>query len=120
MRRVHAGGMTCLIPPFHIARSLIAGLRLTRCERAAAMVEMALVLPLFIALAMGILVYGRYFMLAHSVPQAANDGARAAIPGLERRSVVSGKSASVRVDLGGRRILKKTHKMYRIPPQGLY
>src|SRR3546814_8800606 len=83
MRRVHAGGMTCLIPPFHIARSLIAGLRLTRCERAAAMVEMALVLPLFIALAMGILVYGRYFMLAHSVQQAANDGARAAITGLD-------------------------------------
>src|SRR3546814_13935692 len=52
-----------------------------RCERAAAMVEMALVLPLFLALAMGILVYGRYFMLAHSVQQAANDGARAAITG---------------------------------------
>ena len=47
------------------------------------MVEMALVLPLFLALAMGILVYGRYFMLAHSVQQAANDGARAAIAGLD-------------------------------------
>src|SRR3546814_14517434 len=44
---------------------------------------MALVLPLFLALAMGILVYGRYFMLAHSVQQAANDGARAAITGLD-------------------------------------
>ena len=47
------------------------------------MVEMALVLPLFLALATGILVYGRYFMLAHSVQQAANDGARAAITGLD-------------------------------------
>ena len=44
---------------------------------------MAPVLPLFAALAMGILVYGQYFMLAHSVQQAANDGARAAITGLD-------------------------------------
>src|SRR3546814_20870372 len=28
----------------------------------------------------------------------------------DRKSVVSGKSVSVRVDLGGRRIIKKTHK----------
>jgi len=47
------------------------------------MVEMALVLPLFLALLMGILVYGQYFLLAHSVQQAANDGARAAIVGLD-------------------------------------
>jgi Flp pilus assembly protein TadG len=63
------------------ARSLPA--RLARSERAAAMVEMALVLPLFLALLMGILVYGQYFLLAHSVQQAANDGARAAIVGLD-------------------------------------
>ena len=62
-------------------RSLRA--RLVRSERAAAMVEMALVLPLFLALLMGILVYGQYFLLAHSVQQAANDGARAAITGLD-------------------------------------
>lgn len=66
------------------ARSLSAAAnRLLRSERAAAVVEMALVLPLFVALAMGILVYGQYFLLAHSVQQAANDGARAAIIGLD-------------------------------------
>src|SRR3546814_16906520 len=34
------------------------------------------------------------------------------VPGhlLDRKSVVSGKSGSVRVDLGGRRIIKKKHK----------
>src|SRR3546814_19559902 len=64
------------------ARSLSAAAnRLLRSERAAAVVEMALVLPLFVALAMGILVYGQYFLLAHSVQQAAHDGARAAILG---------------------------------------
>src|SRR3546814_13490515 len=35
---------------------------------------------------------------------------RVAVP--DRTSVVSGKSVSVRVDLGGRRILKKTHNIY--------
>lgn len=65
-------------------RSLLAfGRRFARNIRAAAMVEMALVLPIFLALLMGILVYGQYFMLAHSVQQAANDGARAAITGLD-------------------------------------
>src|SRR3546814_20550732 len=32
-------------------------------------------------------------------------------PGADRKSVVSGKSVSVRVDLGGRRIIKKTNKL---------
>src|SRR3546814_14832514 len=32
-----------------------------------------------------------------------------AIRGLDRKSVVEGKSVSVRVDLGGRRIIKKTN-----------
>lgn len=53
---------------------------------------MALVLPLFLALLMGVLVYGQYFLLAHNVQQAANDGARAAIVGLDaadRRAVAT-------------------------------
>lgn len=57
--------------------------RLAQSERAAAIVEMALVLPLFLALVMGILVYGQYFLLAYSVQQAANDGGRAAIVGID-------------------------------------
>ncbi|MBO9695553.1 MAG: pilus assembly protein [Sphingopyxis sp.] len=63
---------------------------LARDERGAAIVEMALVLPLLLALLMGVLVYGQYFLLAHNVQQAANDGARASIVGLDaadRRAV---------------------------------
>src|SRR3546814_12320531 len=33
---------------------------------------------------------------------------------IDRKSVVSGKSGSVRVDIGGRRILKKTKKIHYI------
>ena len=67
-------------------------LSLVREQRGAAIVEMALVLPLLLALLMGVLVYGQYFLLAHSVQQAANDGARAAIVGLDaadRRAVAT-------------------------------
>lgn len=56
---------------------------LAREQRGAAIVEMALVLPLLLVLLTGMLVYGHYFLLAHSVQQAANDGARAAIVGLD-------------------------------------
>src|SRR3546814_1513135 len=69
-----------------------ADLTLAREERGAAIVEMALVLPLLLALLMGVLVYGQYFMLAHNVQQAANDGARASIVGLDaadRRAVAN-------------------------------
>jgi len=69
-------------------------LTLVREERGAAILEMALVLPLLLALLMGVLVYGQYFMLAHSVQQAANDGARAAIVGLDAadRRAVAGRA----------------------------
>ena len=73
-----------------------ADLTLARGERGAAIVEMALVLPLLLALLMGVLVYGQYFMLAHNVQQAANDGARASIVGLDAadRSAVANRAVA--------------------------
>lgn len=77
-----------------VRKIALTGLTLARGERGAAIVEMALVLPLLLALLMGILVYGQYFMIAHSVQQAANDGARAAIVGLDAadRSAVASRA----------------------------
>ena len=73
-----------------------ADLTLARVVRGAALVEMALVLPLLLALLMGVLVYGQYFMLAHNVQQAANDGARASIVGLDAadRSAVANRAVA--------------------------
>lgn len=54
-------------------------------------IEFALVAPVLIVLAMGILVYGLYFGTAHSVQQLAADAARASVAGLsdtERTSIV--------------------------------
>ncbi len=82
----------------------LTGLALVREQRAAAIVEMALVLPLLLALLMGVLVYGQYFLLAHNVQQAANDGARAAIVGLDaadRRAVATRAVARSLQVIGG-------------------
>src|SRR3546814_18595933 len=46
---------------------------------------------------------------------SAPGSAMVVVPGLiDRKSVVSGKSVSVRVDLGGRRIIKKKNTIYTI------
>ena len=57
-----------------------------------AAIEMAIALPILLALIMGIISYGDWFLTAHTVQQAANDAARAAIAGLtsdERRDLAS-------------------------------
>ena len=61
-------------------------------ERGSTAVEFAILGPVLIVLLLGIVVYGGYFMMAHSLQQIANDAARAAIAGLdstERRQLAA-------------------------------
>ncbi|MGE4324313.1 MAG: TadE/TadG family type IV pilus assembly protein [Sphingobium sp.] len=61
--------------------------------------EAAVALPLLIALLFAILVYGNWFMTAHSLQQAANNAARVAVAGLnaaERRTLVDQSVAASR------------------------
>lgn len=54
-------------------------------------VEFALVAPVFLAMLLGIMSYGGYFWMAHSVQEIADDSARAALAGLtadERQTLV--------------------------------
>jgi Flp pilus assembly protein TadG len=51
-------------------------------NRAATAVEFALVAPIFILVVAGIIVFGIYFGMAHSVQQLAADAARASVAGL--------------------------------------
>lgn len=65
---------------------------LLRERRGSVLVEAAFALPLLIGLLFGILIYGSWFMTAHSIQQAANDAARVALAGLdetERRTLVN-------------------------------
>ncbi|MCE7796678.1 pilus assembly protein [Sphingobium sufflavum] len=60
--------------------------------RGAILIEAALTLPILVLFLIGILTYGTWFMAAHVVQQAANEGARAALAGLtdgERTTIVA-------------------------------
>ena len=73
--------------------------RLLLHDAGSMLVEAAFVLPLMVALLLGILVYGSWFMTAHSLQQAANDAARSAVAGLdasERRMLVDQSLAASR------------------------
>lgn len=62
-------------------------------RRGTAIIEFAILLPVLIALLMGVLCYGLYFGAAHSVQQLAADAARHSIAGetlAERRELVAG------------------------------
>jgi Flp pilus assembly protein TadG len=57
---------------------------LIRDRHGTAAIEFALVLPMLAMLLLGIIGYADRMFTAHSLQQAANDGARAAIGGLDR------------------------------------
>lgn len=58
------------------------GKRVTSRQGVAA-IEFAIVGPVFILLIVGMIVYGGWFWMAHSVQAAVSEGARAAIAGLD-------------------------------------
>jgi len=53
-------------------------------ERGAALIEMALVLPVLMLLVMGIIVFGEWLSFANALQQSANEGARASLSGLSQ------------------------------------
>ena len=57
--------------------------RLKGGEHGVAIVEFALVAPIFLLMLLGIIAYGGYFWRAHSLQQVANDAARSALAGLD-------------------------------------
>ncbi|MFK0300303.1 TadE/TadG family type IV pilus assembly protein [Brevundimonas sp. NPDC090276] len=57
--------------------------RFRRDRRGVAAIEFAVVAPLLIMLMFGMIMYGSWFWMAHSVQAIASEGARAAIAGLD-------------------------------------
>lgn len=55
---------------------------LTRCGRATSAVEFALIVPVFLAMLLGIVVFGSYLAAVHGVQQLAAEAARSSIAGL--------------------------------------
>lgn len=61
------------------------------------MVETAILLPIMIVLVVGMVSFGTFFMTAHGIQEAANEGSRAALAGLddaERQTLASGGASS--------------------------
>jgi Flp pilus assembly protein TadG len=70
---------------------------LSKDRRGAALIEFAIVLPAFACLLFGVMAYGQYFLLAHSVQQIANDAARATVAGLsaaERQALATSATSA--------------------------
>ena len=73
--------------------------RLARDARGAALIEFALLLPALLSLVMGVLCYGQYIWLAHSVQAAANDAARAIVAGVTPAERLSLAQVAVATDM---------------------
>jgi hypothetical protein len=63
--------------------------RFARCIRAASAVEFAMLLPLFLVLVFGIVVFGAYLTMVHGVQQLAAEAARSSVAGLSEVEWVS-------------------------------
>ena len=64
-----------------------------RCERGVSAVEFALLLPVFLTMIFGIVVYGSYLTMVHDVQQLAAEAARSSVAGVtntERNSLATG------------------------------
>jgi Flp pilus assembly protein TadG len=78
--------------------------RILREERGTAVMEFALVAPVFLATLLGMAGYGGYFWRAHSIQQIANDAARASLSGLtstERETLAIAAVTSEFASMGG-------------------
>lgn len=65
---------------------------LLSCRRGASAVEFAMVLPVFLTIVFGIVVFGSYLAVVHGVQQLAAEAARSSVAGLteaERSSIAS-------------------------------
>lgn len=89
--------MVRVSPAFHIIVSPLR--RLRRDRRAAALIEFALLLPMLLSLVMGVICYGQYIWLAHSVQSAANDAARAIVAGMTTSERLTLARAAVATDM---------------------
>lgn len=92
--------------------------RLNGDEQGVAAIEFALVMPFLMVMFMAIVSYGGYFWIAHAVQQLANDGARAAIAGLDdaERQILA--KASLGQDVGGYAYLDSTSAQVSVSSQG--
>lgn len=83
--------------------------RFARCARAASAVEFAIILPLFLVLVAGIVVFGAYLTMVHGVQQLAAEAARSSVAGLSEIERVSLAENYVTTNAGSYPLLQPGH-----------
>jgi Flp pilus assembly protein TadG len=83
--------------------------RLARCSRGASAVEFAILLPLFLVLVFGIIVFGAYFTMVHGVQQLAAEAARSSVAGLSETERVSLAENYITANVGSYPLLQPAH-----------
>jgi Flp pilus assembly protein TadG len=83
--------------------------RFPRCTRAASAVEFAMLLPLFLALVFGIVMFGAYFAMVHGVQQLAAEAARSSVAGLSETERVSLAENYVTANADSYPLLQSSH-----------
>ena len=87
------------------SETIMAVRRLRRDQSGATAVEFAFLAPVLIFILMGIMGYGGYFWMSHSVQQLANDAARAATPGTTAAERASLAKAAVVASAGDAQLI---------------
>lgn len=95
----------------------VPALRIFSAQAGAAALEFAILAPVFLLMATGLLAYGIYFGAAHSVQQLAADAARTSVAGLtasERASLVASFVAN---NANGYPLLDRQALSYAVGPE---
>ena len=75
-------------------------IRLIACRKAAAAVEFALVIPIFLMMLFGIVSFGAYLTVVHGVQQLAAEATRAAVAGLSNDERVTLAQNNIAANIG--------------------
>ncbi len=94
------------LAPLHVARGRHRVAAMIQDRSGASALEFAIVLPVFLLIALGILTYGIYLGSVHSVEQLAADAARASVAGLSDSERVQIATQHVTTNANGYPLLK--------------
>ncbi|TYL85414.1 TadE/TadG family type IV pilus assembly protein [Bradyrhizobium cytisi] len=93
-------------------------MRFMRNESGASAVEFAMLLPVFLTIIFGIVVFGSYLTMVHGVQQLAAEAARTSIAGLNDSECNSLATSYVTTNLGSYPLLDATKVSVTAAPSG--
>lgn len=93
-------------------------IRLLLCRRGASAVEFAMLLPVFLALVFGIVIFGSYLAVVHGLQQLAAEAARSSIAGMNASERSSLASSYVTTNVGTYPLISANNVSVSAAPSG--